>query len=120
MRCLVPAPNAAVGGRVHDVGRVGEPVDDVGRQTSDELAVAELAVEWVEHLHAGRASTVAGETDDELVVVGVHGVEFGVKRAGNGGERSGLRVQQEHAAWAGCNEQVAAVEMEVAGHRVTR
>ena len=69
-------------------------------------------------MNARWTSTVAGKADHELVVVRVHRVEFAVERAAHRGNGAGGGVEFEHATGAGGDEQVRALEVEVAGNRV--
>ncbi len=75
---VVPPTNSSVGGDVKRGAGVGKSVDDVGRQACNQAAVAKLSVVQIKHLHAGGTAILTSQADNELVVVRVHGVEFGV------------------------------------------
>ncbi len=69
-------------------------------------------------MNAGWTSTVAGQSNDELVVVGVHRVEFAVQRTTHRRDGAGGGVEFEHTAGVGRDEKVRALQVEIAGHGV--
>ena len=115
---VVPATDATVGGDVEHVGGFGKAVDDVGGQAGNETSVTKLGGQGVEHLNARWTPAVAGQPNDELVVVGVHRVELPVKRAAHRRNGAGGGVKFEHTTGVGRNEQVRSVQVEITGHRV--
>ena len=115
---VVPATDATVGGDVKHIARLGESVDDVGREAGNEAAVSKLRGERIEHLYAGWAASIARQANDELRVVHVHGVQFAVKRAAHLRDGPCLRVELQHASRRGGDEEVRSLEVQVARHRV--
>ena len=70
-------------------------------------------------MNARWASTVAGQSNDELIVVGVHRIELAVQRTSHCRDGAGGGVEFEHTTGVGRNEKVRALQVEIAGHGVT-